>query len=733
MPTEANMNNKKKKVKKIIQLDRQKPVKSAVVSGYDAEDVIFALDIGTRSVVGIVGIQQKEDFKVLCAEVMEHKNRAMLDGQIHDINQVAEIAKAVKEKLELKIGFKLNKVAIAAAGRVLKTCEVKVEKDIDPTKEIDKELISSIEIEGIQLAQLRLDDEMVKDEKTQFYCVGYSVINYYLNNYVISTLVGHRAKKIGADILATFLPHIVVDSLYTVMEKIGLDVISLTLEPIAAINVTIPKDLRLLNLALVDIGAGTSDIALTRDGSVVAYAMAPIAGDEITEKIAQHYLVDFNSSEKIKIALSSSKDNINFVDILGRKHVVGVEEILEVIRPSIELLADTISQKILEYNHKSPNAVFLIGGGSQIPGLTEMIAANLKLHNDRVVVRGRDIIQNINFSGKKLSGPEAITPIGIAIIAQMQKGQDFLAVTINGKKIRLFNSKKLNVADALILIGFNPNQLIGRSGKSIAFELNGVRKVIKGGHGVMAEIFVNDEPANLETILKIGDVINVIPAVDGKNAEISVSDFISTKKSGKITFNNSIFEIDTKVYINSKIGTLNDKISDGDIVQVNEINTVKDLLNMFEIDKDKYDVFIKSEKVGIDYLISVNEIIECRKKHVEVEATQIEERNEEKVVQETVIFEDYQKKTEPLVESDMGESSKNPKSNFELSVIINGKTTFIKGLKTQYIFVDIFNYIDFDLSKPKGNIVLKLNGMEASFTDTIKTGDIIDILWEKMV
>ena len=361
--------NKKNIEKKIIHLEKQKVEKNVFDSVYDPEEIIFALDIGTRSVVGIVGIQEKEDFKVICAEILEHKNRAMLDGQIHDINQVAEIAREVKEKLEIKLGLALKKVAIAAAGRVLKTCEVKVERDIDPGKEIDKEMVSSIEIEGIQMAQLKLDDELIKDEKTQFYCVGYSVINYYLNNYVISTLIGHKGKKIGADILATFLPHIVVDSLYTVMSKIGLEVVSLTLEPIAAINVTIPKDLRLLNLALVDIGAGTSDIAMTRDGSVVAYAMAPIAGDEITEKIAQHYLVNFNSSEKIKIALSAKKDIINFVDILGKKHAIHIEEILEVIKPSIELLAETISQKILEYNHKSPNAIFLIGGGSQIPGL----------------------------------------------------------------------------------------------------------------------------------------------------------------------------------------------------------------------------------------------------------------------------------------------------------------------------------------------------------------------------
>ena len=67
-------------------------------------------------------------------------------------------------------------------------------------------------------------------------------------------------------------------------------------------NVAIPEQYRLLNIALVDVGAGTSDICLTKDGSIVAYGMIPSAGDELTEIIAKEYLVDFASAEKIKLA-----------------------------------------------------------------------------------------------------------------------------------------------------------------------------------------------------------------------------------------------------------------------------------------------------------------------------------------------------------------------------------------------------------------------------------------------
>jgi cell division protein FtsA len=630
----------------------------------NSNDLIFALDIGTRTVVGIAGVQEKDKFKVLAAEIIEHKSRAMLDGQVHDIEKVADVVREVKGVLEKKTGIKLNKAAIAAAGRVLKTKQVNIQKDINPVKEIDRELIKSLEMEGIQLAQLQLDEELFNEEKVPYYCVGYDVINYYLNNYVISSLVGHKGKTIGADILATFLPHTVVDSLYTVMNRVGLEVESLTLEPIAAINVAIPKNLRLLNLALVDIGAGTSDIAITKNGSVVAYAMVPVAGDEITELICQHYLIDFNTGEKIKTALSSSSGSISFVDIMGNKQTKKIDEIKALIQPAIEHLADTITQKILEYNQKAPNAVFLVGGGSQIGGLPQLIASRLNLPPERVAVRGRDVIQNVKISGKKLSGPEAITPIGIAVTAQIQKGHDFLYVTVNGKKIRLFNSRKLIVADALILVGFNPGDLIGKTGKPLNFELNGEKKTLRGEYGNSAEIYVNGKIANLETAIITGDNITIKPAEAGRPAQLSVKEIM-------------------------------DYYADADSV-----------------------ITVNGQVVPEDYMVQDGDKIEIVKK---VHEEMIEPQ------QKTDVNQGVDKNKDQDFSVSINQFSFVPN---QLKVMVNGREVIINGNKQEYMFVDIFNFIDFDLSKPQGSIVLKLNGKQAAFTDIIKPGDEIEIGWE---
>lgn len=685
----------------------------------DRDRLVFALDIGTRTVIGVAGIQEKSGFRILASDVIEHSGRAMQDGQIHDIAQVAATAGQVRERLENKLGIKLSKVAIAAAGRALKTIDVKVEREIDRYVEIDRDMVGSLEIEGIQKAQLQMEEEMGPDEKTQFYCVGYSVVNYYLNDFLISSLTGHMGKKIGADILATFLPRVVIDSLYTVVNRIGLEVANLTLEPIAALNVTIPRDLRLLNLVLVDVGAGTSDIAITRDGSVIAYAMAPIAGDEVSEVLIHHFLVDFETAESMKMEYSGGADPICFTDIMGKQRSVTSAEIAEVLKPCIEGLAAVISQKILEFNRKSPNAIFLVGGGSQIRGLAEMLADQLKLQHERVAVRGRDVIKNVDFSGMKMTGPECITPVGIAVTASGQRGEDFLSVTVDGKNIRLLNARRLLVADALILLGYNPNQLIGRTGRGVTFLLNGVKKSIRGGHGKPAEIYLNESLSNIEAVLKDGDSIRVIPAEDGLEARISVSDFVRGRKPGMVRFAGRELDISPVVSINGRQVPLDTLICDSDEINVMEAINIADLYEFAGIRPDDgFTPLVNGIEASLDYIIKDDDSIEIKHAEPMGEGVQIplqEPQNGRESVQ------GRGQQQEPL-----------PPDVFrQFQVTVNGKEVLLDSKKNQYMYVDIFNYIEFDLSKPQGSIVLKLNGRQAGYTDPIKPGDVIDIYWTK--
>ncbi len=93
--------------------------------------LVFGLDIGTRSIVGTVGYKTGDVFHVIAQEVKEHHTRAMLDGQIHDINMVGRTIREIKEVLEGQIGRNLTDVCIAAAGRVLRTVTTHIDYEFE--------------------------------------------------------------------------------------------------------------------------------------------------------------------------------------------------------------------------------------------------------------------------------------------------------------------------------------------------------------------------------------------------------------------------------------------------------------------------------------------------------------------------------------------------------------------------------------------------------------------------
>lgn len=709
------------------------------------EDAIFALDIGTRTIIGVVGYQRDEGFIVQAVEVYAHNGRAMMDGQIHDIGKVVQGIKKVKEALEKKLGIRLTRAAIAAAGRVLKTCRVRVERKLEEGREIDAQFIGALEMEGIHKAQQEIDKSLSKDEKDQYYCVGYSVINYYLNDYVISSLAGHKGNIAAVDMMATFLPQTVVDSLYTVMDRSGIEVAYLTLEPIAALNIAIPKELRLLNLALVDIGAGTSDIAITKSGTVVAYAMVPVAGDEVTEAIAQHYLVDFNTAEKIKLSINPDGKPITFTDILDNQVSVSSEEVNKVIYPVVDQLARTIAGKILEYNGgKAPNAIFLVGGGSQVAGLCEAVSASVGLPKERVAVRNRSIAKNVIIGEDILKGPESITPLGILVTAAMAKEQDFFYVTVNGSRIRMYNSRKMTVADALILAGISSEQLIGRSGKNLRFFLNGRETIIRGDLGKPGEIYVNNSKSRLTEIIEPGDEITVISAENGRDATVNVSDVIGDQQPIYITYNDHTESIYPRIIINGTRALTDTPVHDGDKVELIMEYTLEEIAKLYEMDPLAWDFSLNGLTCDENTRVVPGDHVRAVPKAL-MEAAATKESNP---IQDPQDMNEKNEMTCNQVpdQNNIEEENNNESDNIRsllsdlqqriaerdgITVTINGKTVHMPPKSTGYMFVDVFNYIDFDLSTPKGSIALVLNGKSGNFTDKIKSGDIIQIYWKE--
>ncbi len=507
------------------------------------KDLIFALDIGTRSVVGVVGRPMDDRLKVIDVEMAEHGKRAMMDGQIDDIRQVGALAKTVTEQLESRLGVRLERVCVAAAGRALRTQKGSFTLELPEEQSIDAEQISRLEAGAVSAAEEALQTD--SDSRRQMFLVGYTVAQYRLDNYPMANLQYHTGRKAEADVVATFLPGEVVESLYASMRAAGLQVASMTLEPIAAMNAAIPAELRLLNLAMVDIGAGTTDIALCRDGSVVGYTMATVAGDEITEAIMRSFLVDFKTAEQIKRSIGESEDLIRCRNILGQEERVAVNEVVQVIQEPMDKLADAIAKQILSVNGSAPSAVFLAGGGSKLAGLREKVAIQLEMDEKRVAIAGNNFALSVFSESLELEKPEYTTPLGIAISAGLGLLNDSYVVILNGQSAKLFRNGVLTLRDILLMNGYSYADMVGKTGKSLNLTMDGKRLVFRGEPAVPAVLRVNGEEAALSAVIHAGDEIHFIPARHGEDAHRTLAELLGEDFYGKAMVNNVIVPLNT--------------------------------------------------------------------------------------------------------------------------------------------------------------------------------------------
>ena len=733
---------------------------------------VFGLDIGTRNVVGTVGYQTDDkEFVVTAQYVREHETRAMLDGQIHDIGRVAKTIKEVKDELEKQTGQPLEEVCIAAAGRVLKTVTTHVEYEYAQESVVTGEDVHTLNLLGIEKAQEALKE--VNDTSYKFYCVGYSTVKFFLNDDVFISLEGHKANKIGEDIIVTFLPEDVVDGLYAAVGQAGLSVANMTLEPIAAINVAIPENYRMLNIALVDVGAGTSDISITRDGSIIAYGMIPHAGDEMTEVIVQHFLVDFNMAESIKLQ-STTSDTVTYKDIMSIEHTIPAQDVWDVAAPVVDSIAQEVSAKIRELNgDKTVSACFVVGGGGKIHGFTEKLAEDLDLPEERVALRGEEVLGDVTFEQEDIKkDPLLVTPIGICLNYYEQRN-NFIMVRFNGERIKLYDNNRLTIVDAALQAGFPNDELFPKRGTPINFTVNGVARLVRGETGEGAVVTMNGKPASINTPLEPNSEIIIEPSTAGEAAEYKISQLDEYNHS-VITFviNGRKVSCPRFVQVNGRLEPEDYSIRENDVIETRNYYTVRQIAQFMDlvIDTDQM-IFVNNEEADLDTLVYENFSVEWKTDEYGVaridnnnyndtqesdsddasvlaeqdakstESDNTVTRTSEQMMNQVLdeLHDEFAKEAEApavpeneLPENDIQEEiHEEDSSENTVTVIVNGEPVELSG-KDTYIFVDIFTHISFDLQAGKGRaIATVINGRDAQFSEELHEGDKIELYWKE--
>ena len=684
--------------------------------------LVFGLDIGTRSIVGTVGYINGIKFHVLAQCIREHDTRAMLDGQIHDIARVGQTITYVKEQLESELNCKLTKVCIAAAGRVLRTITTHAEQKFDEDHEVTAEDVYSLSTLGVEVAY----DEFVKSNDTdmKFYCVGYTPMRYYLNGYQIGNLEAHKARSIGIDLIATFLPDDVVDGLYKAVEQAGLEVANMTLEPIAAIQLAIPEKFRMLNMALVDVGAGTSDISITREGTITAYGMIPVAGDSLTEVLVQHCLVDFDTAENIK-RRADREESVDYVDIMGLSQTITAQEVKDVLSGHVNEMTEQVASCIRELNgDKAVSAVFVVGGGGIIPGYTESLARQLGIPAERVAIRGQEVMQSVVFENENPRNDSLmVTPIGICL-SYYQQSNSFIFVDFNGKHVKLYDNGKLTVADAAVQCELVNEDLFPKRGTALTFKVNGKTRIIRGTPGEAAVIRVNGETADIYSQVHNGDRIQVTTSTAGEAASMELGRLPEMSEKLRVCVNDMGIDLPRTALVNGQLENEFYSIQENDDITVKNYYTVREIAEFMDVPLGGK-ITVNDIPANTGTRVYENFTL-CWNPDAELTYEELEGPEEEEKT--TVVEQDSMPGQNPVPEQHP-ESEQSDDAD-HMIVIVNNAPTVLFG-KDSYVFVDVFSFINFDLKSSQGRtIVTKLNGRDAEYMEPLSEGDKIEIYWK---
>ncbi|MCL2057462.1 MAG: rod shape-determining protein [Oscillospiraceae bacterium] len=691
---------------------------SDAVFAIDGSDAVFAIDVGTGSIIGVVGVQDNGRFRVLAVEVLEHDNRVMFDGQIHDIGEVARAVSTVRGRLEKAVGIPLEAAYIAAAGRALKTIKTGVKRPLLSGQEIDGPLLQNMEAEALHraldssalktLSNENVAANAVEPPRIYYDYIGYSVTGRYLDGYPISNLLGHHGTEAQVELVATFLPRSVTESLFAVMRHADIVVAGLILEPIAALDAVVSKEMRRLNLALVDIGAGTSDIAITKDGNVFSYTMVPYAGDKVTERICETFLTDFKTGERIKRALYANRGEIKFTDVFGRDRGVSYDEVYGAALPVVREMAAKIAGAVLLENKAPPSALIVVGGGCRLPGLDIALAEALNLDGSRVAIRDRGAIEGLDCNSDVLTGPESVTPFGIAINGAARSGarRDRATVRLNKKIVRMPDAGGHTVLDVLSAAAEKPYRPIGEQGASMSFRFNGEPRTVIGGAGLPATILLNGEPVGPEAPVGYGDEISFKDAEDGPDARVFVSDLASRVDAGTVTCGGVEYYIAPRATINGAECALSAEVHEGDDVWLATRTTLGMFAEEYLGGADGSVFFVNGEPAGEDFLLSHGDEIAVDKGLAAAEAAGGDAAGE----------------IEAEAADDMGGAG-------AYSYIINGEQVEIRSMAPDMLLVDALNHIVLERADSRGRLMLQLNDAPAKLTDAVHPGDKMFINW----
>jgi cell division protein FtsA len=393
--------------------------------GADYESYYTALDIGTEYIKALVVKREGRNGMVLGASRQRQDFADMQGGVPSNIQGIIDSCDRAMSQAEDMCDTIPGQAVIGIAGEQVKGFSTAVTVPrADPTLKINEtELMQTMQLvekRALREAQHAMSLELgVPDVDVKL--INSAITSVRIDGYVVSNPLGFQGKQMIITVFNTFAPLTHVGALQTIASELDLELVATVAEPYAMARCAATDEVYDSGGIFIDIGGGTTDIALIRNGGIEGTRMFPIGGRVFTKKLASRFGISFADAEAIKLRHSRGE--------LPAEHA---EKVHAVLARDAEVLVEGVGITLQEMakGDRLPTAIYLAGGGSALPEVKEQLQVfpwgeKLPFARPPSVTALRPVdIRGIYDSTGLLLDQQDITPMGLAFHAIQQQSED---------------------------------------------------------------------------------------------------------------------------------------------------------------------------------------------------------------------------------------------------------------------------------------------------------------------
>jgi cell division protein FtsA len=395
---------------------------------------LVSLDIGTEFVKALIGEVKGDTIEILGVGRQRQRLTDMSSGAVTDIRGVVDNCDTALRMAEKMSGVVAKDVVIGIAGELVKGASTVIRyKRATPSDPIDmvelRKILDRVQHRAFERAREQLTWETGMKE-IEVKLVNTAIVDVQIDGYRVTNPIGFQGRDVSIQLFNAFAPMVHLGALQSVAADLDLNLISIAAEPFAVAKSVGSQDSGEFSAIFIDIGGGTTDIALVNNGGVEGTKMFAIGGRSFTKRIAQVANVSFEKAEEMKMAYSAGK--------LGPKGVKAVEE---AVNADIQVWLSGVQLSLAEFDRVDhlPAKILLCGGGTGLPQIAEALKGadwykDLPFARKPVVshISPSEVNRVVDKTGKLTSFAD-ITPMGLANIGLDSAGNETVTESLMKK------------------------------------------------------------------------------------------------------------------------------------------------------------------------------------------------------------------------------------------------------------------------------------------------------------